>query len=264
LRSSMSVASPLVGPAEVEKFRRDGYLVCHKQLFPEQKFHALQETFERILANRPPEKKTEDLDVPHYQYPELFQWLLADEVLDMVEQFIGPNIALWSSHFISKPPEKGRAVPWHEDSAYWKGMLEPQEVMTVWLAIDESTRENGCMRVIPGTHGHGFSEYEPIESREKYVFHAEIRPDQFDASKAVDLELKPGEFHLHHAKTIHGSNANTSGKRRTGYTMRYMATSVKFNEDARRMRHRIYLARGRDLAGNSYGDPTRQWVDGIR
>jgi chlorinating enzyme len=257
------IATPLVTPADIAKFERDGYLICHRQLFPEEKFRRLAATFERILASRPDGKKPEDLDVPHYAYPELFEWLFADEVLDMIEQFLGPDIALWSSHFICKPPEKGRAVPWHEDSAYWKGMLEPQEVITVWLAIDPSTRENGCMRVIPGTHGNGFSEYEPVD-RETHVFGSRVRADQFDESTAVDLEIQPGEFHLHHARIIHGSNANTSGMRRCGYTMRYMSTRVKFFEDARRMKHQIYLARGRDHAGNQYGDPTRRWEEGIR
>jgi chlorinating enzyme len=257
------IATPLVTPADVAKFERDGYWICHRPLFPEEKFRRLAATFERILANRPEGKKPEDLDVPHYAYPELFEWLFADEVLGMIEPFLGPDIALWSSHFICKPPEKGRAVPWHEDSAYWKGMLEPQEVITVWLAIDPSTRENGCMRVIPGTHVNGFSEYEPVD-RETHVFGSRVRADQFDESTAVDLEVQPGEFHLHHARIIHGSNANTSGMRRCGYTMRYMSTRVKFFEDARRMKHQIYLARGRNHAGNRYGDPTRRWEEGIR
>jgi phytanoyl-CoA dioxygenase PhyH len=252
-----------ISPAEVEQFRSQGYLICHRQLFPDEKFRRLQETFERILENAPAGKKPEDLDVPHYGYPELFEWLFADEVLDVVEPLVGPDIALWSSHFIAKPPGKGRAVPWHEDSAYWKGMLDRQEVVTVWLAIDPSDRENGCMRVIPGTHGHGFSEYEPVDGAVN-VFGTRIRPDQFDESTAVDLVLAPGEFHLHHAKEIHGSNVNTSDRRRCGYTMRYMSTSVKFYEDARRMRHQIYLARGRDRAGNKYGDPTQRWEEGIR
>jgi hypothetical protein len=249
--------------AEVEQFRRDGYLICHRQLFSPDRFGGLAATFERILANRPDGKRPEDLDVPHYAYPELFQWLFSDEVLDMIEPFVGPDIALWSSHFICKPAGKGKAVPWHEDSAYWKGMLEPQEVVTVWLAVDPSSRENGCMRVIPGTHDNGFSEYEPVD-RESHVFGSRVRRDQMDEAKAVDLELAPGEFHLHHAKLIHGSNANTSTRRRCGYTMRYMSTRVKFYEDARRMRHQIYLARGRDHAGNRYGDPTRRWEEGIR
>jgi chlorinating enzyme len=257
------LTTSMVSAAEVAQFRRDGYLVCHRQLFTSEKFERLSATFERILSSRPDGKRPEDLDVPHYAYPELFEWLFADEVLDMVEAFVGPDIALWSSHFICKPPGKGRAVPWHEDSAYWKGMLEPQEVVTVWLAIDASTRENGCMRVIPGTHDNGFSEYEPVD-REANVFGSRVRRDQMDESRAVDLELAPGEFHLHHAKLIHGSNANASDRRRCGYTMRYMSTHVKFHEDARRMRHQVYLARGRDHAGNPYGDPTRRWEVGIR
>jgi hypothetical protein len=250
-------------PSEVEYFNREGYLVWHNQVFPAEKQAKLAQTFERIIAEAPPGKRMEDFDVPHYAYPELFEWLLSDEVLDIVEPIIGPNIALWSSHFIAKPGGKGRVVPWHEDSAYWKGMLEPQEVVTVWLAIDESSKENGCMRVIPRTHHNGFSEYEPVD-KETNVFHARIKPDQFDESQAVDLELAPGECHLHHARCIHGSNANLSPKRRCGYTMRYMSTAVKFNEDARRMKHRIYLARGRDLAGNQYGDPSKRWEEGIR
>src|SRR5437773_2716046 len=81
-RSPMIQQAIGLTPTEVEQFRRDGYLVCHRQLFPEPKFRRLQETFERVLANAPAGKKPEDLDVPHYAYPELFEWLLADEALD--------------------------------------------------------------------------------------------------------------------------------------------------------------------------------------
>jgi chlorinating enzyme len=252
-----------VTSADVEFFRDKGYWICHHPLFPPEKFRRLQETFEGILRRAPEGKRPEDIDVPHFAYPELFEWLLADEPLDLVEPFIGPDIALWSSHFICKPPTKGRAVAWHEDSAYWKGRLDPQEVVTVWLAIDDSTRENGCMRVIPRTHDNGFSEYEPVD-RENHVFSSRIKAGQFDETTAVDLELRSGECHLHHARLIHGSNANTSDRRRCGYTMRYMSTHVKFLPDARRSRHQIYLARGRDHAGNEYGDPTRPYVEGIR
>src|SRR5437867_4863466 len=93
--------------AEVERFRAEGYLLCHRQLFPAEKFQRLQQTFERILANAPPGKKPEDLDVPHYAYPELFEWLFSEDVLDVVEPLLEPDIALWSSHFIAKPPGKG-------------------------------------------------------------------------------------------------------------------------------------------------------------
>ena len=68
--------------------------------------------------------------------------------LDVVESLIGPDIALWSSHFLCKPAGTGKRAPWHEDSAYWGQVLDPMEVVTIWLAIDPSTPENGCMRVL--------------------------------------------------------------------------------------------------------------------
>lgn len=247
---------------DIQFWHREGYFVYRHPLFSQEKFEALKAFFEELLANLPPGARPEAMDVPHFAFPELFEWLLADEVLNLVERFIGPNIALWSSHFICKPEGDGRAVPWHEDSAYWKGRLDEQNVVTVWLAIDDSTRENGCMRVIPRTHHHGFSEYEAVD-RETHVFGSRIKPGLFDESAAVDLEIRAGECHLHHAKLIHGSNPNLSNKRRCGYTMRYMPTSVKFI-NGRPWPHRIYLARGRDLAGNTYGDPHEPFLEGIR
>jgi len=70
--------------------------------------------------------------------------LAGDErLLDIVEQFIGPNIALFAAHYIAKRPYKGQAVGWHQDGSYWP--LEPMEVTTLWLAGSDSKKENGCM-----------------------------------------------------------------------------------------------------------------------
>jgi ectoine hydroxylase-related dioxygenase (phytanoyl-CoA dioxygenase family) len=152
----------------------------------------------------------------------------------------------------------GKRVPWHEDSAYWGSVLDPMEVVTVWLAIDPATPANGCMRVIPGTHRGGYSDYAPVADPDKQVFAAEIKKDKFDESKAVDLALAPNHCSIHHAKLIHGSNANTGTQRRCGYTMRYTPTTTKFRPENRNISgFQIYLARGVDRAGNAYGDPTR-------
>jgi len=251
-----------VSDADVQFWEDEGYFVYQHPLFPQAKFEELAAYFEQMLADLPPGARPEAMDVPHFAHPKLFDWLLADEVLDFVERFVGPDIALWSSHFICKPAGDGKAVPWHEDSAYWSGRLDEQNVLTVWLAVDASTTENGCMRVVPRTHHYGFSEYEPVD-RETNVFGTRIKPDQFDEGSAVDLELRRGECHIHHAKLIHASNANTSAKRRCGYTMRYMPTSVKlFPRD--NFPHAIYLARGRDIAGNQYGEPFQVFEPGVR
>jgi hypothetical protein len=244
---------------EVAIYHQEGYVLPRDPVFPEAEFAALRERFEGMLAALPPGVRPESMDVPHFLDPGLFRWLLSDSVLDLVEPVLGPDIALFASHFICKPAHNGKRVPWHEDSAYWRGMLEPMEVVTVWLALDASMPGNGCMRVIPRTHHHGYSDYAPVDASLN-VFANEIRADQRDESRAVDIVLRPNHASLHHAKLIHGSEPNCSEVRRCGYTMRYMSTHVRFDQQ-RYPWHQIYLARGRDHAGNTYADPTRAYPE---
>ncbi|SRR5579883_1726444 len=253
---------PRLSEEEVRNFRQGGYLIYKNPVLPAGKFQALKEHFEEKLAELPDHIRPEEMDVPHFTDPKLFEWLFADEILDLVEPIIGPNIALFSSHFISKPSGNGKRVPWHEDATYWKQMISPIEVVTVWLAIDDSTVENGCMYVIPGTHRNGVSEYEEVD-KEKNLFPIEIKRGRFDESKAVPCELMANEASLHHSGLIHGSPPNFSQRRRTGYTMRYMPTSVKALGGKSELGHLHinYLARGRDLAGNAYGDPSKVYPE---
>ncbi len=245
---------------QVNFFRREGCLKYPESIFPPKKFEALKAHFEQKLAQLAPEVRPESMNVPHFTDPKLFTWIFADEVLNLVEPILGPDIALFSSHFICKPKGNGKRVPWHEDSSYWKGMIQPMEVVTVWLALDPSTKENGCMNVIPHTQNNGFSDYEPVDPT-KNVFHQEIKKHQFDKSKAVALELQPNHASLHDGRLIHGSEANCSQIRRCGYTMRYISTRTRFNHETRGQWHQIYLARGCDHAGNIYADPTNAYPE---
>ncbi|MBL4702867.1 MAG: phytanoyl-CoA dioxygenase family protein, partial [Phycisphaeraceae bacterium] len=248
---------------QVADFQHEGYLLPRTPVLPHEKFVGLKNYLEELLAALPSHIRPETMDVPHFSHPELFQWLFADEVLDLVEPIIGPDIALFSSHFICKPTGNGKRVPWHEDSAYWKTMLDPMEVVTIWLAIDPSTPLNGCMNVIPRTHTgpkKGFSDYEPVDPA-KNVFTTEITPAQRKDGIAVPCELQPNEASLHDGRLMHGSPPNASDIRRCGYTMRFMPTTVKFNQAQYGDSHQVYLARGRDRAGNQYADPTRSYPE---
>ena len=104
------------------------------------------------------------------------------------------------------------------------------------------------MRVIPGTHTNGFSDYREVDMA-RNTFHREIV--QVDDSKAVDFELEPGECSLHDARIIHGARPNTSPLRRCGYTMRYFPASLRLVPE-KNPGWRLWLVRGRDLAGNVY------------
>jgi len=231
----------------VEQYNRQGYLLYNEQLFSPERLDGLRGIFEQHLAQKG-DKLSDELDTPHFRDERLLDYLLSDEVLDLVEPIVGPNIALWSSHFICKDPHVGRATPWHEDSAFWNGRLSAYDrIVTVWLALDPSTRENGCMRVLPGTQVGGFSQYAEVE-REKYTFGREIEGG-VDESAAVYFELAPGECSLHDGRIIHGAARNTSAIRRCGYTMRYFPTTVEVYSE-RSPNHRIWLARGEALVNN--------------
>ena len=134
-------------PARAQ-FDQDGYAIFRQVIDPELVAEASRHV-EWLMAQHPdlrPELLEHTLVA---QDPFWVRLISDDRLLDVAQQFIGPNIALFASHYISKPPFDGQPVLWHQDGSYWP--LEPMEVVTLWLAVDASTPENGCMRVIPGT-----------------------------------------------------------------------------------------------------------------
>lgn len=264
MTATLPAPLPRLSPTQVAHFRSEGYLLPADPVLPDHDFRDLRDRFEAMLADWTARGgRPEAMDTPHFYHPELMRWLLHPAVLDLVEPLIGPDIVLFSSHFICKPAGDGRRVPWHEDSAYWRGQWEPMDVVTIWLAIDDSDLGNGCMQVVPRTHHAGYSAYGQLS--ERAVFSTEITAGSFDATSAVSCILRANHASLHHAKAIHGSAANTSDRRRCGYTMRFVSSAARFHPERNNDgRFQIYLARGRDLAGNTYADPTRpnqRWID---
>lgn len=166
-------------------------------------------------------------------------------LLDIAEQFLGPDIALFAAHYIAKRPLIGQAVGWHQDGSYWP--LEPMEVTTLWVAGSDSTVENGCMRVIPGTqHNRLLTRKDMIKmDTEGYVLDLAIHPDDIDESQAVDIELKAGDISIHNPTIIHGSNANHSDHWRVGLTLRYIPTSTLVKNET----HESILLRGQPQRG---------------
>jgi chlorinating enzyme len=240
---------------QVASYRKEGYLLYDQPIFSAEKYQRLADRFDTLLAALNSDQRPEGMGTPHVKDPTLFEWLLADEVLDLIEPILGPDIVLFSSHFICKPSGDGRRVPWHEDSSYWKGLLEPPlDVVTVWLALDRSDQENGCMRVIPGSHMlGGYSEYEPVDDKDNNVFGTQITATQFDESKAIDLVLDSNHASLHDGRIMHASEPNLSTRRRCGYTMRYFSATAKYI--GYKAHKHIYMARGRDRADNTYFEP---------
>ena len=159
----------------------------------------------------------------------LFTWL--DEVirhpgiLDAVEDVLGPNLLVWGSSFFIKDARDPGFVSWHQDSTYWG--LDPADIVTAWVALSESTAENGAMRVMPDTHKMDQVPHRDTFAEGNLLSRGQEIAVEVDDSKAVMLELQPGEMSLHHVRLIHGSDPNPSGKRRIGFAIRYLPTYVR-------------------------------------
>jgi hypothetical protein len=254
--------SPRLDDEQIAAFRRDGYLKYTQPVLEDKQFAALRDHFETKLQEQQARgERPEAMDKPHFTDTRLFDWVLSDPILDLVEPLLGPDFHLFSTHFICKPQGDGRRVPWHEDSAYWKTMLSPMEAVTVWLAIDPSTIENGCMSVVPRSHitqQSGFSEYQEVDAQ-KSVFPNEIVRPQQRAEHAIPIELEANQASLHDARLIHGSPPNTSTLRRCGFTMRFVPAYVRLSPAWERQ-ILLYPARGRDRAGNTLADTSRTYL----
>jgi ectoine hydroxylase-related dioxygenase (phytanoyl-CoA dioxygenase family) len=120
------------------------------------------------------------------------------------------------------------------------------EVVTLWLAVDDSIPLNGCMRVIPRSHGTALQELQPNEEVQS-VLGSEIDPALVDESKAVDVVLRAGDVSIHHPNLIHGSRANDSALRRCGLTIRYIPTTTRILSDE--PWPSAFLLRGEAVAG---------------
>jgi len=273
--ASPAFSKPRLNQDDVARYFREGFLIYEKPVLRQSQFEGLRERFELLLDRQTKRGlRPEAMDTPHFGDHKLFEWIFSKEILDLVEPLIGPDIALFSTHFIAKPAGNGRRVPWHEDSFYWKDLLDPMHVCTVWIAVDPSIAENGCMNVIPRSL-HGYSEYEQVYennnvSSTEIKWLKNITTDKVASAvgapanvtlRAERCVLRPNECSLHDARLIHGSDANTSGLRRCGYTMRFIPAKVKYNWHAHGAPHQIYLARGEGHPANTYADPTKDYED---
>lgn len=185
----------------------------------------------------------------HLCFRRSFEFSRHPVILDVVEDLIGPNIMTLSSRFWMKPGRDGSFVSWHQDSAYFG--LDPHELVTVWLALTDSTPENGCVRVIPGSHlGKAYSHVETFDEKNLLARGQSI--EEIDESDAVDLTLRAGQFSCHHERIVHGSAANDSDAMRIGIGIFYFPAHVKSTIG----RRPADLVRGVDVNGNWDIDPT--------
>lgn len=139
------------------------------------------------------------------------------EIVDVIEDLLGPNIKLYTDQLMMKPRFNGTVTDWHQDAVAWPFFI-PQNHISCWVALDDATVENGCMTVIPGSHKWG-----PIPAEYKQKFF-----DDPELTKPTPVELKAGHCMFHHALNFHRTGANPTPNRRRGLALHYLHAETKY------------------------------------
>jgi len=240
---------------EVAAYRRDGYVVV-RNLIGAKLVDACIDGLSGLASGRIPRKTTEIAFEPGVDPSRLrpedredhirkFAWYVEDSpplyaaamsgrLHDLLDRVHGTGRVLFQDMALIKPPKIGGAKRWHQDASYFR-VSDPEMIVGVWIALDEATKENGCMEVIPGSHLAGPAIHVP----ELDVNECTIRPDQLRLQDRVAIELKPGDALVFHALLHHYTAPNRSQHRRRAVQFHYHKIGMQWTslEDHRRAFH---------------------------
>ena len=233
---------------EIKKYKEEGYLVPNFQM-PEKDLLEIEELHDSLVKKFPKFRNYCPAILLHDE--RFLKYCFNEKILNIIEQLIGKNFALWNSSFFAKPALNGYATPWHQDGQYWP--IRPLATCSVWLAIDDATSKNGCLKFIKGSHKDKKLKKHKINKSEKLTLNQELLKSEYIEKNSVDLVLKRGQISLHDVYMVHGSEENKSPKSRRAMTMRFMPTTSIFDHrfvfNTRDFSiTKIYQARGKDVS----------------
>ena len=154
----------------------------------------------------------------------LFKWLAdfirSPRVLDPVEDIIGPDIMVWSTDWWLKEANSPSFVSWHQDSQYWG--LDSEKLVTLWVALSRSNVASGCMRYLPGSHVGPDLPHRETYHDDNLLTRGQEITEGIDETRAVNVELEPGEGSIFAFRIAHASHPNRSHDRRIGLAIRFI------------------------------------------
>lgn len=260
--------------SQIETYNRDGFLgpirvlkeeYCEKLL---KDYQLLIDGGDNKLYYEHHKNQTGDSD--NVLFHALGHWRITRRFHDLVylptitvpsSQIIVPasnektSVRLWHDQLFAKPPRHGGNVAWHQDFSYWT-RTAPMQHLTVHVALDEQTIENGCIHYIPRSHtwtreGKPLPvtdfNFKDMESIKTILTEEELR--EF---KPVACQLKPGEAVFHHPLSVHGSYPNRSDQPRRAAVVNYIADGVVSKTDELLLENTNLIKKGEKLEGKFY------------
>jgi len=222
----------VISDAQAALYQRQGFLTL-EGICPPEEIELIRTTLLDLFKNRTgydegaqydfvsrddPSKpaKFPSMHDPRHYAPALLKTRYHQHALALARQLLGEDAALYGEHALLKPGLTGPETPWHQDEAFRSPDFEYKE-LSIWLALQPVTEENGCMQFIPGSN-----KYEVLEHRspggDKSLHPLECCAD-FPRELAVPAPLQAGDATVHHMRTLHYTAPNTSPAPRLAYIL---------------------------------------------
>ncbi len=231
---------------EKERFRRDGY-VHLRGVLSDEELAAIAATYDRFLKREIPVPGKDLCDMsgdytrafeqysivnvmlPRRYYPAWQGNLYEQRAASIAEQLHGPGMVIDYDQLLAKRPHKTDAVfEWHQDQAYWP-VFEDSRTATVWLAIDDSTLANGCMRFVPGSHLLPIRPHRPLKGDrgESHTLLTDVDPEK---DEIRPVPIRRGDVTVHNERVLHGSGGNSTSGWRRAYVVAFRAKETVAEE----------------------------------
>jgi len=225
---------------QIEFFHEQGYLAGIRVLNDEQ-IHALRRDFTELIDQNHPGHdlfyefhSNESTDPNTVLFHALGAWRISSAFHDLLwhpavlvpaARLLGGAVRFWHDQLFVKPPHHGGVVAWHQDYSYWT-RTQPMAHLSCWIGLDDSTRENGCVHYVPGSHRWSLLPITGL-ANDMNAIRSVLNAEQNDQFKPVAIELKAGECSFHHPLMVHGSFENRSNHPRRGAVINVFRDGVK-------------------------------------
>lgn len=251
----------MLSQAEIGTYHEDGLVIPDLRL-DDETVAAMRGLMDEMLRDDP-ELSTDFVPGLVEQDDRWLEFVRLPVIVDTVAQLIGDDFLNWCSSLFGKPARIGKETPWHQDGEYWP--IRPLATCSAWIALDPTSRENGCMRYLPGSHRDRALKPHTVALGGGKTLERGLADAETAEAKGRDLILEPGQFALFDVFTAHGSHANRSDMRRAGVVFRYMPTTSHFDYEIAAQHseelgrpantfRQLHLMRGVDQCGrNDFG-----------
>jgi ectoine hydroxylase-related dioxygenase (phytanoyl-CoA dioxygenase family) len=165
-------------------------------------------------------------------------------------QLLGGAVRFWHDQLFSKPPEHGGVVAWHQDYSYWT-RTEPMTHLTCWIGLDDSTRENGCLYYVPGSHRWNLLPITGLAGDMDEIRNV-LSEEQRQAFQPVPIELRSGQCAFHHPLMVHGSYQNRTDRPRRATVINVFRDGVRSASDEALLKGVPPIAKGEPMGGRFF------------